>query len=399
MTPWISDLLEKSALFMPHGHCYLWIPSLLWLHVVSDLLIGIAYVGIAVVLYVLVRKIRLPFSPVILAFGLFIGLCGGTHLMEIWTVWNPDYWAEGFLKAGTAVASFATAVGLLYVKPQVEAVVHAARLSEERRIRLESAHAELETLYRKVKELDEVKSQFFANVSHELRTPLALILGPTERLLGDDNLTAEQKRQLHTVSQSGKALLKQVNDLLNIARLEAGKMQARYADIDVAAWLRVIASPFEVLAAQQHLDFKVSAPPSLPAQVDADMLEHVVINLLTNAFKFTPAGGAITVTLAGDDDGIVLAVADTGPGVRPELRESIFERFRQADGGPTRTHGGFGLGLAIAKDFVELLRGQIAVDRAAAGGAQFRVTLPRQAPAGARLHEVSTATIGDPQAL
>jgi hypothetical protein len=143
-THWLDQVMEKSAAFISHGHCYLWIPSLLWLHVVSDFLIGAAYVGISLVLYLLVRKICLPFSPVFIAFGLFIGLCSITHFMNIWTVWNPDYWIDGWIKAATAAASVAMAIGLVYVRPQVEEVVHAARLSQERRIRLESSNAELE---------------------------------------------------------------------------------------------------------------------------------------------------------------------------------------------------------------------------------------------------------------
>ena len=160
---WLNDLLEKSNAFIPHGHCYLWIPGLLWLHVISDALIGAAYLGISLILYLFVRKIRLPFSPVFIAFGLFIALCGLTHFMAIWTVWNPDYLVDGMIKAATAAASAATAVGLFFIRPQVEEVVNTARLSEERRIRLEDAHVELENLYTQIKEVDELKTQFFAN--------------------------------------------------------------------------------------------------------------------------------------------------------------------------------------------------------------------------------------------
>lgn len=132
MPNWWRDVLEQSSYFMPHGHCYLWIPSLLWLHVISDALIGIAYLGISVILYLLVRKIRLPFSPVFIAFGLFIGLCGVTHFMKVWTVWNPDYVLDGMVKAATAAASVATAIAVFFVRPQVEEFVSLARLSEER---------------------------------------------------------------------------------------------------------------------------------------------------------------------------------------------------------------------------------------------------------------------------
>lgn len=385
MPVWLSEYFEKSNYFLPHGHCYFWMPSILWLHVVSDALIGIAYLGISLILYLLVRKIRLPFSPVFIAFGLFIGLCGLTHFMKIWTIWNPDYLLDGLVKAATAAASFATAIGLFFIRPQVEEVVHTARLSEERRIRLESTHAELEALYKKVKELDELKTQFFANVSHELRTPLALILGPAERMLDDRNLTSEQKRQLQIISHNGKSLLKQVNDLLDVAKLEAGKMQIHYVRLDLASWFRRTASQFEIAAEQRRIKYRISAPKTLIAEVDPDMLERVFINLLSNAFKFTPLDGEIHAEIKGGENEFRFSVADTGPGIGTDQQQSIFERFRQADGGATRRHGGTGLGLAIVKDFVDLHGGRIDVISALGAGARFVVHFPLFAPASAEV--------------
>jgi signal transduction histidine kinase len=386
MPQWLADISEKSAAFMPHGHCYLWLPSLLWLHVLSDLLIGIAYVGIALILWLFVRRIRMPFSPVFIAFGLFIGLCGGTHFMQIWTVWNPDYVASGLLKAATAAASLATAIGVFFVRPQVEEVVHSARLSEERRIRLESTNAELELLFARLKEADEAKSRFFANVSHELRTPLALILGPAEEMLADASLSDANRRRLGSMAANGRSLLRQVNDLLDLARLEAGSMELHYASIDAAAWLRRIVSQFELAAERGGVALRVDAPASLALEADVDKLERVVINLLSNALKFTPAGGSIVVALAAQDDVVRLVVSDSGPGVPVAHRERVFERFRQVEEGDRRQHGGTGLGLAIVKDFVALHRGTVGVDDAAAGGAQFTVCIPRAAPHDARVH-------------
>lgn len=166
-------MLDKSNGFIPLGHCYLWIPGLLWMHVIADLLIGIACLGIALVLCLLVRTIRLPFSPVFIVFGLFIGLCGLTHVMAVWNVWHPDYWSAGLLKVAAATASLITAIGLFRIKPQIEEVVCTARLSEERRIRLESSNAEREALYARVRELDELKTRLFSDVSHDLRMPLS----------------------------------------------------------------------------------------------------------------------------------------------------------------------------------------------------------------------------------
>ncbi len=381
----ISDIFEKSGGFMPHGHCYLWIPSLLWMHVVSDALIGIAYLGISLILYLLVRSIRLPFSPVFVAFGLFIGLCGITHFMKIWTVWNPDYFVDGLIKIATAAASVATAIGLLYVRPQVVGMVSAARLSEERRIKLEGAHAELEALYRKVKELDGLKTQFFANVSHELRTPLTLILGPVERMREDANLTTEQRRGLDSIKRNGDSLLRQVNELLDITKLEAGQMQLHYARLDLQPWVLRIAERFEIVAEQRGLQLQVTAEDGLVAEVDPDMLERILINLLSNAFKFTPSGGAVDVALASEGDQVMLSVSDSGPGIQDGEQDLIFERFRQADGSLTRKHGGSGLGLAIVRDLVSLHGGKVHAGQAPAGGARFVVRLPRRAGANVKV--------------
>lgn len=380
MPQWLSDALEKSAYFMPHGHCYLWIPWLLWLHVISDFLIGVAYLGISLILWALVRKIRLPFSPVFIAFGLFIGLCGMTHFMEIWTAWNPDYIFEGLVKAATAAASVATAVGLVYIRPQVEEVVYAARLSEERRIKLESTHAELEASLAQVRQLNELQRRFFANVSHELRTPLTLILGPTEHLLSDGSLSASQRRQLESISGNGKMLLKQVNDLLDLAKLEFGNAELSYVESDVAAMLRRIVAHFEVAAEQRRIRLAVQAPSQLIAQVDQDKLERVVINLLSNALKFTPSEGTVEVSLSEQDGMIRIVVNDTGPGVPPDQRETIFQRFHRVEGSDSRTQGGTGLGLAIVKEFVELHGGNVSVGAATGGGSSFVVTLPQAAP-------------------
>ena len=401
MPQWLSDALEKSNYFMPHGHCYLWLPGLLWLHVVSDLLIGAAYLGISLILYLLVRKIRLPFSWVFIAFGLFIGLCGLTHFMKVWTVWNPDYVLDGLLKGATAAASVATAIGLLYVRPQVEAMVNAARTSDERRIKLEQAHAELETLYQKVRTLDQQRRRFFANVSHELRTPLALILGPAEQLLGSPELDERHRKQLEGISRNGKILLKQVNDLLDVAKLDAGKMQLHYSRVDMAILVRRIAAHFDLMAEQRNIQYRVDTPASLAAEVDDDMFERILINLLSNAFKFTPDGGAILVTLASDGAAMRMSVDDAGPGIDLTQRALVFEPFAQADGDATRAHGGTGLGLAIVLELCKLHGGNVAAQGSNLGGASLQVGLPLLAPEGAVVAAApaaSAGTIRDPLA-
>lgn len=385
MPQWLSEALAKSNYFMPHGHCYLWLPGLLWLHVVSDLLIGAAYLGISLILYLLVRKIRLPFSWVFIAFGLFIGLCGLTHFMKVWTVWHPDYVLDGLLKAATAAASVATAIGVLYVRPQVEALVNAARMSDQRRVQLEQAHEELETLYHKVSALDQQRSRFFANVSHELRTPLALILGPAEQLLGTVDLDEQQRRQIEGIRRNGKILLKQVNDLLDVAKIDAGKLELRYSRVDMSMLVQHVAAHFDLLAEQRTIQYRVDTPDRLEAQADENMVERILINLLSNAFKFTPDGGAITVTLTDAGDTMHLSVQDSGPGIEQSQRAAVFERFTQADGEVTRAHEGTGLGLAIVQELCELHGGNAAAAESHLGGACLDIWLPLVAPAGAEV--------------
>jgi signal transduction histidine kinase/DNA-binding response OmpR family regulator len=260
---------------------------------------------------------------------------------------------------------------------------------------LRNAHDEVARLYEKTKELDELKTQFFANVSHELRTPLALILGPVRRLL-ESRVDAVGRRDLQVIERNAQLLLKHVNDLLDIAKLDAGKLQIVYEQIDLARLLRLVASYFEILAEERGIAFSIHAPETLPAHADADKLQRVLLNFLSNAFKFTPFGGTITLVLAALGEHAVLSIADSGPGVPPDMHEAIFERFRQGDGGAARRAGGTGLGLSIVKEFVRLHRGTVTVEQAPAGGALFTVEFPLYAPpgcaVGAQAQKSDTAT-------
>jgi signal transduction histidine kinase len=375
--------LFSTDLFMPHGHCYLWKPGLLWLQVLSNAVIGLSYVAISVTLAYLVRKgDYVPFKGMALAFGVFIISCGLTHFSDIYVIWQPAYWLDGAIRSVTAVASVLTAILLPPLIPHALELARSARAARERGIKLQAAIEDIGQMYEKSRELDQLKLHFFANVSHELRTPLTLILGPAERLAEAGNLDAAQRRDIELVLRNARTLLKHVNDLLDVARLDAGKMVPSYTRTDLAQLVRLVAAHFDGLADERDMDYTVAAPPALSAEIDAPKVERVMLNLLSNAFKFTPRGGRIRCTLRSVGAGqVVLEVADSGPGVRPEHRELIFERFRQAEGGSTRRFGGTGLGLAISKDFVTLHGGTLKVGVAPEGGALFRLVLPVRAPA------------------
>jgi signal transduction histidine kinase len=264
---------------------------------------------------------------------------------------------------------------------RMEAEIHqrAQQVAEASR-QIKEAHAELSRLYARLQELDVLKSQFFANVSHELRTPLALILGPVEQLLAG-KLSDGMRQTLGGVARSARILFERVNDLLDASKLEAGKMQLDYSNVDLGELVRLVASQFETLAADHGLKLAIDAS-ALAAQADVVKVQRVLMNLLSNAIKFTPAGGTIRCALSTRGERALIQVADSGPGISVEDRDAVFERFVQLDGGSTRRFGGTGLGLAIARDLVQLHGGALSVTDAPEGGALFIAEIPIAAPSG-----------------
>jgi signal transduction histidine kinase len=238
---------------------------------------------------------------------------------------------------------------------------------------------------RKLREIDRLRTNFFANVSHELRTPLTLILGPVARMLAAAGPGDPNRRGLETVERNAKLLLKQVNDLLDIAKLEAGQLDLDYAKVDMAQFVRLLAANFEGLAHDHRIALNVHAPETLLVEMDEEKVERVILNLLSNAFKFTPAAGSIDIAVERDGEGVVLRVADSGPGIPPASRDKVFERFQQLE--DTGKTGGTGLGLSIVKEFVMLHGGGVHVETSALGGAAFVVRLPLTAPQGAEVAE------------
>lgn len=244
-------------------------------------------------------------------------------------------------------------------------------------------------LYEQLKAFDQLKTRFFANVSHELRTPLTLILGPVRKQLDCTQTDSKLRKALHVIERNAGLLLQRVNNLLDLSKLEANEMQAQYACVDLAKLARLVASHFEVVAEERDLSFNMEMPDTLFAEVDCEKIQRILLNLLSNAFKFTPNGGAIALTLGEINHKAVFTVQDSGAGVVPSQRKTIFERFRQGDCPVNQPLAGTGLGLSIVKEFVQLHQGAVSVGEASTGGASFRVELPLKAPQGTQL--ISTA--------
>ena len=246
----------------------------------------------------------------------------------------------------------------------------------------QTANETITKLYEKTRELDELKTQFFANVSHELRTPLTLILGPVQKALHSPDLDPELRHDLDVVRRNARFLHRHVNDLLDVSKLDAGQMALHYSQIDLVQSVRMLASQFNVVADERNIQYQVEAEGSFTAQVDAEKYQRILLNLLSNAFKFTPDGGRIKLAFAVEGEAAITQVSDSGPGIPVAQRAMVFERFHQLEGNASRKHGGTGLGLAIVKEFVELHHGDITIGDSPDNGAMVTVRIPLSAPAG-----------------
>ncbi len=235
----------------------------------------------------------------------------------------------------------------------------------------------------KLREIDSMKSRFFANISHEFRTPLTLILGPLEQML-HNKYSGDLKRQYQLMLQNGKRLLQLINQLLDISTLEAGHVTLQVTKENIVTALREITSSFTSLAEQKKIEFILEAPSDpIFIYIDRDKLEKIICNLLLNALKFTHTGGKITITISETDNtttlspgSVKISVADTGIGIPLDKLDKIFNRFYQVDDSAKRQFEGSGIGLALTKELVELHRGKITVESAPGLGTVFTVFLP-----------------------
>ena len=229
-----------------------------------------------------------------------------------------------------------------------------------------------------LKNLDAAKSRFFANVSHELRTPLTLILGPIHSLLKDTHLNEKQAKLLKMAGQSGKQLEELVAEILDLRKLEMGKMGLNFQPLPLASFFRNQFSQFESLAHRKQIDFSFDfrIEDGLAAHIDPAKCRQIVNNLLNNAFKFTPSGGWIQARLSLVENTLRLEVADSGPGIHPDDLPHVFDRFFQTSRPDTPAEGGTGIGLALCQEYARLFGGDIEVESAVGKGAVFRVWWP-----------------------
>jgi signal transduction histidine kinase/DNA-binding response OmpR family regulator len=274
------------------------------------------------------------------------------------------------LASASALAPSADALAVLRTAAQRLTLV-----VERREVR-----ARLEASNRALARATQAKSEFLATMSHELRTPLNSIIGFSDLLLdeaGDDPETARRQRYVRHIHESGRHLLSLVNDILDLAKVEAGRMELYPTTFEVATSLRAVEAIILPLAQKKQLSLTTLVAPEVTTlRADEGKFKQVLYNLLANAVKFTPEGGRVEVLARLADGALEVAVVDSGIGIAPADQERVFDEFQQVDTGAGRHHEGTGLGLALTRRLVELQGGRIWVESALGAGSRFTFTVP-----------------------
>jgi len=231
---------------------------------------------------------------------------------------------------------------------------------------------------KKLEEMDQMKSRFFANISHEFRTPLTLILGQIESVMSSD-VKVKEKGKLQVANRNARRLLTLINQLLDFSKIEAGNMEINSEQHNIVSFLKYLFYSFESLAESKKIKLTFESEfEKVPVIIDPDKMEKLFFNIISNALKFTPANGNIKVVVKVLNESLVeIKITDTGIGIAADRLPNIFDRFYQVDSSNTREHEGTGIGLALTKELIELHKGKITVNSKEGEGTEFIINLPR----------------------
>lgn len=369
--------------FLPHGHCYLWRPDVLWLHVGSDTVIAASYYAIPVALGYFVHRRRavLPYWWVPVLFAMFIFLCGTTHVLNIWTVWRPDYVVDGMVKLATALASASTAVLVFASLPQAIALRTPIELQAEveaRTTELRTANERLRQEGAARQEAIRHRDEFLAMLAHELRNPLAPISNASELLGRYMGPSPEARATLAILQRQVRHLTRLVDDLLDVERISRGQINIRKETIDVRTVLDQAVETVQsgVQAKFQRLNVH---KPSSPVFVSGDLarLVQCLGNIVHNAAKYTESHGEIDVNVEESPAELKITVRDSGIGIAPDVLPTIFDLFVQGHRTMDRADGGLGIGLTVVKKIIQLHGGSVSADSAGLGrGTTVTIHLP-----------------------
>jgi signal transduction histidine kinase/ligand-binding sensor domain-containing protein/AraC-like DNA-binding protein len=245
-----------------------------------------------------------------------------------------------------------------------------------RRIKIRNEYAMSRFEAQKLMEVDVIKSRFFTNISHEFRTPLTLIMGPAKHLL-DEIKDDRIKSELRLINKHANKLLDLVNQLLDISKVESGSMKLHAVPRNIVSFVKALLLSFSSYADRKRISLEFSSSDEeITIYMDNDKLERIIINILSNAFKFTPEGGTVSLKLKKDGNEIKIIISDSGIGIPAGKISKIFDRFYQADASHTRKQEGTGIGLALTKELIGLCKGRIEVESEEGKGSTFTITLP-----------------------
>lgn len=382
--PNLLVLLFEGTRFLPRWQSGEWSVQLGWLHIAADMAISLAYVSIAAIpVFAWSRRCGAGVPRIYWLLAAFALCCGLEPLVDAAAFWLPLQWSAEAVKLGTAILGGGCAIALWRYVPHALRLPNMARenaLLQQEVGRLLERQAALEAQRAAAAAASQTKSQFLAHMSHEIRTPMTAILGYSDLLLA----TLEQPEQLdaaRTIKRNSEHLLEILNDILDLSKIEAGRLDVQCVRCSPVQILTDVASLLRVRATAKGLALKLESDGPLPEAITTDptRLRQILMNLVGNAIKFTEAGEvrivARTVRKSGEPWRLEVDVIDTGIGISPEQMRRLFQPFSQADASTTRTYGGTGLGLAISRRLAHLLGGDIQAVSVPAQGSTFTLSL------------------------
>jgi signal transduction histidine kinase len=345
--------------FLPHGHSYMWTPGILWMHVIADILIAMAYFAIPLALVYIARRRRdVPLNRLLLCFGIFIVCCGLIHVMDVWNVWRTDYWLEGIIKVVAAVTSVPTAILLWRALPTI--------LSVPSRRQLRDAN---ESLARANRELE----AFTASVSHDLRSPLTTIAGQAGLLeLSLPNANEDQRRRLTRIQGSVRQMGELIDALLVLSRISRHTLHREI--IDVTALAESIIQDLRQKDPTRSVEVEIQ--PGMSVHGDRRLISDLFVNLLANAWKFTSRTANARIEVGASINGTIatLFIRDNGAGFDMAHEQKLFKPFQRLHG--AAEFEGTGVGLATVARIVDRHGGRIWAEGTPGAGAVFYFTLP-----------------------
>jgi len=353
-TSWFS-----SGQFLPHGHCYLWSPGVLWMNVVADILIAMAYFTIPfALLYIARRRRDLSFDWLVVCFGVFVVACGLTYVMDVWNVWHAHYWLQGIVKLLTAAASVPTAILLWRFLPGI------LMLPSQRQLRDAN-----ESLARANRELE----AFTASVSHDLRSPLTTIAGQAGLLeLSLPDATDEQKRRLSRIQGSVRQMSELIEALLVLSRISRQTLHREI--VDVTALAESIVQDMRQKEPARNVEVVIQ--PNMAVHGDRRLVGDLFQNLIGNAWKFTSKTAQARIEIGQSSGGSLatLYIRDNGAGFDMTYEQKLFKPFQRLHG--AADFDGSGVGLATVARIVDRHGGRIWAEGKPNEGAVFYFTLP-----------------------